>query len=111
MKALSIFGFAAALAMAGTAFAQTSPPASNKAKMSQADCVSLWSSLDTNKAGSLTEAQSKGAVTNFKAADVNNDGKLSQSEFTTTCANGGVISRGLTGTETTPKAPSGPTSK
>jgi hypothetical protein len=104
MKTLPIIGFAAALAMAGTAFAQsqTTPPAGNK-KMSAADCTALWSSLDTAKAGSLTEAQAKSAVPNFAAADTNKDGKLSQSEFTSACSSGlvtGSGSRGMTGTDT-----------
>jgi hypothetical protein len=111
MKAISIVGFVAALALAGTAFAQTTPPAGKGTKMSAADCASLWSKLDASKSGSLTESQAKDAVTNFKAADINNDGKLDQNEFTTACNQGDVISRGLTGTDTpagstAPKAPS-----
>lgn len=43
----------------------------------------------------------------FTSADTNKDGKLSQSEFMSACATGGVISRGMTGTGTTkPATPS-----
>ena len=113
MKVVSILSFAAALAVAGTAFAQTTPPAGTGTKMSAADCTSLWSRLDASKSGSLTESQVKDAVPNFKSADTNNDGKLSQSEFSTACTKGDVISRGLTGTDTpsgstAPKTPAGP---
>ena len=111
MQVVSILGFAAALAVAGTAFAQTTPPAGTGTKMSAADCTSLWSKLDAGKSGSLTQSQAKDAVTNFKAADINNDGKLDQTEFTTACNQGDVISRGMTGTDTpsgssVPKTPS-----
>jgi hypothetical protein len=87
---------AVALVFAGTAFAQTSP--SDSTKMSQAECTSLWSSLDTSKSGSLSQAQANNAVPNFSTADANKDGKLSQSEFMTACGQGGVTSRGMTGT-------------
>ena len=108
MKTISILSLAAALAMAGTAFAQTSP--SGSTKMSQAECTKLWSSLDTSKAGSLTAAQANTVVPNFASADANKDGKLSQSEFMTACGNGGVASRGLTGTDS-PSKPTTPSTK
>lgn len=103
MKTISILISAVALAATGTAFAQTSP--SGSSKMTQAECTSLWSSLDAGKSGSLSEAQSKNAVANFATADVNKDGKLSQTEFMTTCNQGGVTSRGMTGNDK-PSTPS-----
>ena len=103
MRTISILISAAALAAAGSAFAQTSP--SGSTKMSQAECTSLWSSLDTSKSGSLSEAQAKTSVPNFTTADTDKDGKLSQTEFMTTCNQGGVTSRGLTGSGS-PSTPS-----
>ena len=103
MKTIPILISSLALAVAGTAFAQTSP--SGSTKMSQADCTSLWSSLDASKAGSLSEVQSKNAVSNFTSADTDKDGKLSQTEFMTACNQGGVTSRGMTGSDT-PSSPS-----
>ena len=103
MKTISILISAAALAVAGTALAQTSP--SGSTKMSQAECTSLWSSLDASKSGSLSEAQSKNAVSNFTSADTDKDGKLSQTEFMTACNQGGVTSRGMTGSDK-PSTPS-----
>ena len=103
MKTISILISTAALAVAGTAFAQTSP--SGSTKMSQAECTSLWSSLDASKSGSLSEAQSKNAVSNFTSADSDKDGKLSQTEFMTACNQGGVTSRGMTGSDK-PSTPS-----
>jgi len=57
--------------------------------------------------GSVSQAQAQGVVTDFKAADTNHDGKLSQSEFMAACdkglvtASGGTASggRGMTGTD------------
>jgi hypothetical protein len=105
MRTIPILVSAAALAMAGTAFAQTSP--SGSTKMSQAECTALWSSLDTGKTGNISEAQSKNAVSNFTSADTDKDGKLSQTEFMTACNQGGVSSRGMTGSDT-PSTPSSP---
>jgi len=103
MRTIPILVSAAALAVAGTAFAQTTP--SGSTKMSQAECTSLWSSLDSSKAGSLSESQSKNAVSNFTSADTDKDGKLSQTEFMTACNQGGVTSRGMTGSGS-PSTPS-----
>jgi hypothetical protein len=99
---LAILGFSAALLLAGAATAQQSTTGT---KLSQADCSSAWSKLDTGKAGNLTETQASTAVTNFSSADTNKDGKLSQTEFMAACANGqttGVGSRGMTGSDKAP---------
>ena len=105
----------AALLMAGSAFAQTATaPKSGTTKMSQSDCTAAWNRLDTAKSGSVSQAQVQGVVTDFKAADTNNDGKLSQSEFMAACDKGLVAAssgtasggRGMTGTD----SPAGTTS-
>lgn len=98
----------AALLMAGTAIAQTTTaPKSGTTKMSQSECTATWNQLDTAKAGSVSEAQAQGVITDFKAADTNNDGKLTQSEFMAACDKGLVTAssgsgsggRGMTGTD------------
>jgi hypothetical protein len=98
----------AALLIAGSAFAQTTTaPKSGTTKMSQSDCTAAWNRLDTAKSGSVSEAQAQGVVTDFKAADTNNDGKLTQSEFMAACNKGLVTAssgsgsggRGMTGTD------------
>jgi EF-hand domain pair len=98
----------AALLIAGSAFAQTTTaPKSGTTKMSQSDCTAAWNRLDTAKSGSVSEAQVQGVVTDFKAADTNNDGKLTQSEFMAACNKGLVTAssgsgsggRGMTGTD------------
>jgi hypothetical protein len=104
MRTTPILASAAGLAITGTAFAQTS----GSTKMSQAECTSLRSSLDSGKTGSISEAQSKNAVTNFTSADTDKGGKLSRTEFMTACNQGGVTSRGMTGSDT-PSTP--PTTK
>jgi hypothetical protein len=105
MKIVTSLAAAAALALAMPALAQTTAP-----KMSQADCAAAWTKLDASKAGSVSESQAQGVVTDFKAADTNNDGKLTQTEFTTACDKGlvtassatGTGGRGMTGSEKTP---------
>jgi dUTPase len=101
-----------ALAIAMPALAQTNTaPKSGAAKMSQADCTAAWTKLDASKSGSVSQSQAQGTVTDFKAADTNNDGKLSQAEFQAACDKGlvtasasGTGGRGMTGSEpTTPK--------
>ena len=101
---------AAIVALAVPAVAQTTP-GSGAAKMSAAECTAAWNKLDAAKAGSVAQAQAQDTVTDFKAADANSDGKLTQAEFTAACNKGLVTasmpntgSRGMTGTDTpTPK--------
>ncbi len=100
----------ATLAFAVPALAQTTAGSgAAKAKMSQAECTAAWTKLDAAKSGSVSQAQAQGTVTDFKAADANNDGKLTQAEFTSACNKGLVTaaapsagSRGMTGTDTKP---------
>jgi hypothetical protein len=112
MKIVASFAAAAALALAMPALAQTTAPKSAANKMTQADCTAAWTKLDASKSGSVSQSQSQGVVTDFKAADTNSDGKLTQSEFTSACDKGlvtastssGTGSRGMTGNgPTTPK--------
>lgn len=102
----------AALAFAMPALAQTTTaPKSSATKMSQAECTAAWTKLDASKAGSVAQSQAQGVVTDFKAADANNDGKLTQAEFMTACDKGlvtasagsGSGARGMTGSEPSPK--------
>lgn len=111
MRMIASLVATAALALAMPALAQTTMPKSVTTKMSQADCTAAWTKLGA-ASGSVTEAQVKGVVTDFKAADANNDGKLTQAEFMAACDKGLVTAssgagsggRGMTGTEpATPK--------
>jgi len=106
MKIATSIAAIAALALAIPALAQTTTmPKSSTTKMSQADCTAAWTKLDASKAGSVSQTQAQGVVTDFKAADTNNDGKLTQTEFMTACDKGLVTAsapgsggRGMTGT-------------
>lgn len=86
---------AVGLFMGGLAYAQTKTPA--PMKMTQAECQALWSRLDASKSGSVSEAQAKSYVTDFKGIDSNNDGKLSQTEFQAGCDKGQVHGSATTG--------------
>jgi hypothetical protein len=99
---------AAIVALAVPAVAQTTP-GSGAAKMSAAECTAAWTKLDAAKSGSVSQAQAQGTVTDFKTADANSDGKLTQAEFTAACNKGLVTaagsttgSRGMTGSDTQP---------
>jgi EF hand len=90
----------AAVVLGGLAYAQTTPapkPGGGAMKLSQAECLSLWNRLDTAKSGSITAAQARPHVTDFKAVDANNDGKLSETEFRTGCERGQVHASATTG--------------
>ena len=110
MKLIASVAATAALALAIPALAQTTTtPKSSTMKMSQADCTAAWTKLDASKAGSVSQTQAQGVVTDFKAADSNGDGKLTQAEFTAACDKGlvtasaasGTGGRGMTGTDST----------
>jgi hypothetical protein len=91
---------AVGLLVGGLAFAQTSPPKAPGApgmKITAAECASLWNRLDAGKSGSVSEAQARAHVSNFKAVDANSDGKLSQAEFQAGCDKGQVQSSATTG--------------
>jgi len=88
------------LLVGGSALAQTTPspaPTPGAMKMSEVECTSLWNRLDASKSGSLAEAQVKPHISDFKAVDTNNDGKLSQAEFKAGCDKGLVRSTAATG--------------
>jgi hypothetical protein len=98
MKMLASFAATAALALAMPALAQTTAPASGATKMSQADCTAAWTKLDASKSGGVSQTQAQGTVTDFKSADTNNDGKLTQTEFMSACSKGLVTASAATGT-------------
>jgi len=121
MKTVASTAAAIVLALAVPALAQTSSSGSSAArgpsgaKMSQAECTKLWDKLDTSKAGSITQSQAEGVVTNFNS--VGKNGKLTRSQFLSACERGqvnasaatGSGSRGLTGTTGTGKTETGTT--
>ena len=107
MKIVASLATVAALAIAVPALAQTATAPKSSAKMSSTECTAAWTKLDAAKAGSVTQTQAQGVVTDFKTADTNKDGKLTQAEFTAACDKGlvtasagaGSGARGMTGTE------------
>jgi hypothetical protein len=98
MKTIGSLAVASLLALAVPALAQTTTTPKSGTKMSQADCMAAWNKADAAKAGNLSESQAQGLVTDFKAADTNNDSKLSQTEFTAACDKGLVTASGPAGT-------------
>jgi len=98
MKIVASLAAALALGLAVPALAQTTTtPKSGTTKMSRADCTAAWTKLDASKVGSVSESQAQGVVTDFKAADANSDGKLTQTEFMAACDKGLVTASAGTG--------------
>lgn len=80
----TIAGLALCYSIGGAAFA-----AENGAmKLSAAQCSTLWEKVNTSGAATIDASQAQGYVTNFKAADPDNDGTLSKTEFQAACAKG-----------------------
>ena len=77
------------LLLAG-AFALATSFAASAAPLSQTKCNSLWSEVNPSGAATITEAQAQPYVTDFKAADPDNDGTLTKSEFSAACKSGYV---------------------
>jgi hypothetical protein len=113
---------AGSLLLAGPLAAQTSTTSkapSGAMKMSQSECDTVWNKLDSSHSGNVAQAQASGSITDFKKADLNNDGKLSRTEFQQACSSGLVKSSsttgagtGTTGAATSPSSPStSPTTK
>jgi len=90
-----LLGIGSALAQAPGA--NKSPEPGGVMRMSEAECQAVWSHADASHAGSLTQAQAQPYISDFKAADTNNDGKLTSSEFLAACSKGLVHSSATTG--------------
>jgi hypothetical protein len=57
-------------------------------KLSQAECDSLWSQANPTGAATIAEAQAQPYVSDFKAANPDNDGSLDAKEFRAACSKG-----------------------
>ncbi len=85
------------LILGGAVYAQTGTPPSGTMNMSQAECLSLWNRLDAGRSGNVSEAQAAAYIKDFKSADANGDGRLSQAEFQAACDKGQVQGSATTG--------------
>ncbi len=89
----TIVGLAVCCSMGGAAFA-----ANNGAvKLSAAQCSTLWEKVNVSGAATIDASQAQGYVSNFKAADPDNDGTLTKTEFQAACAKGLVQDSANTG--------------
>jgi EF hand domain-containing protein len=96
-SAMTLASFLFASLLASPSMAQTTPAPSGALKLSAAQCSALWNKLDASKSGSVTQTAASSYVADFKAVDTNNDGKLSQAEFTSGCNKGLVHDTASTG--------------
>ena len=103
MTKLSIAAAAiSAMLLAGPLAAQTStvPGTSGNIKMSHSECDAVWSRLGGPATDNLARAQAETSVSDFKKADINNDGKLSRTEFQQACDTVLIRTSASTGTGT-----------
>jgi len=96
MKKLVALSIAALLATAGAQFPVEIAQAAN-AKISKAECDSLWGLADSAGSGTLTSAQAQPYVSDFSKVDANADGALSAAEFSAGCKKGLVHESGMSG--------------
>ena len=66
-------------------------------KLSQAECDSLWSQANPSGATTISAAQAQPYVSDFKAANPDNDGSLDAKEFRKACSSGLVAGTGSSG--------------
>src|ERR671935_3213618 len=79
----TIVGLGLCLGMGGAAFAAT-----EGTKLSAAQCSTLWEKGNATGAATIDASQAQGYVTNFKAAEPDNDGTLTKAEFQAACGKG-----------------------
>lgn len=83
---------ASAIAILAATTAYAGDPAAKAAgsgqKLTQAECDSLWMQANPSGGATISEAQAKGFVTDFKAANPDNDGTIDKAEFAKACGNG-----------------------
>lgn len=66
-------------------------------QLSQAECDALWLQANPGGAATIDETQAKGYVTDFTAANPDNDGTLDKAEFSKACDMGLVSGSASTG--------------
>ncbi|WP_295558823.1 hypothetical protein [uncultured Hyphomicrobium sp.] len=84
----------AIMALASTAYA------AGGQKLSKAECDSLWMQANPSGAATIDETQAKGYVTDFKAANPDNDGTIDKVEFAKACKSGLVSGTASSGAGT-----------
>lgn len=85
---------ALALISATAVNAQSTQKPAGAMKLSQAECDSLWNQANPSNAATISQSQAQAYVTDFKAANPDNDGSLDKAEFTKACGKGLVKSSG-----------------
>ena len=94
MKKLALASALVVLSATGVC-AQT--PQKSPTKLSQAECDTLWNQANPSNAATISQSQASNYVTDFKAANPDNDGSLDKAEFSKACNMGLVKGSGSTG--------------
>ena len=88
-------GVLAGVLASGWAYAQTSGPPSAGTQMTDAQCEVVWARIAKVSLNGISPSESERTVTDFKAADTNNDGVISHAEFLVAC-NKGLVNASTT---------------
>lgn len=83
--------------MAQSSGSSGSSSTTGAAKMSDAQCQSMWTQADASGSGMLSKEQTSAMINDFGRADANQDGRLSNAEFKAACQAGLVKGSATTG--------------
>src|ERR1044072_4834825 len=86
-----MLGAGSALAADPSSPSNATTPGSPSAVLTDSQCQSLWGQA-ASSGDSLSSSQANAYITDFKRADANSDGKISQTEFNNACKLGLVQS-------------------
>jgi hypothetical protein len=87
MKKLCVTSIAALVALS---VAPVSLSSAYAAKLSSAECQTIWGRANPSNSPELSLAEVQTYVSHFDKVDLNKDGKLSSAEFMSGCKNGNV---------------------
>ncbi len=90
-------GFGAALIAGALIAAALALPAHAADKMTDAQCLDVWNTIDISKAGTVAMNKAQPYATDMTAVDTNRDGMVTKWEFAQGCAEGVVRSDAVSG--------------
>ncbi len=95
IRSLSFGAATVVLGAAGMSSAFAGAP--SDLKMTAAQCATLWTEAQAGSSADLSMSMAKPYVRDFKKADADGDGKLSESEWNAACNIGGVQTSSVSG--------------
>jgi hypothetical protein len=97
MKLMTLTAIGAMAMFANVGVASAAMDSSKSTQLSQSECTNLWQQANPSNADKLTQAQVAPYITNFKAANPDNDNTIEMDEWNAACQKGLVKSPSSTG--------------